>query len=145
MSDLALNPTVVPAMFEHAQRVYDTMHQASRKESVGERSILVYEGHLTGLFKKLLLPQPYYTKIKNMLVAMGCIEQLRRGGGNGTSKWVVWHAPELEAWKTTEAKRPSRGNAQTMHGQMIKDLASRVDKLEQVVEALLTIVNNKIA
>ena len=136
-----INPTVIPALYEHALRVYNAMRNEAVIESIEgsdpTRKFLVYDGHLTNLFKRLRLSVPYYTKIKNMLVSMGCIEQVRRGGGNGTSKWFLWYPPGLEAWKVAEAARPRRGNKQTVHDQQIKDLAARVAKLEMIVEQLL--------
>jgi len=136
-----VDPTIVPALYEHACRVYKAMEEQatwSTLEGVdSDRQFLLYEGHLTNLFRKLLLSVPYYTKIRNMLIALGCIEQVRRGGGNGTSKWVLWHAPALDAWKEVEARKPARGNTKTVQEQQIKDLNTRVAVLEQRMEVLI--------
>lgn len=123
-----------PALFEHAERVYKQMVAEATQDD--ELDLLVYEGHLTQLFRKLLLSTPYYTLIKNKLAAMGCIEQIRRGGGNGTSRWVLWKEPELEEWKATDSKRSRQGNKSLMQEQRVKDLTDRVLKLEEVVESL---------
>jgi len=131
----SLDLQVIPALYEHACRVYDEMYKHSSVEehqqgSMFTASLRVYDGHLTQLFKKLMLSVPYYTTIKNQLIGMGCIEQLRRGGGNATSKWVLWSRPELEAWKEFAPKKARRGNAtQQMQGQ-IKALHERVASLE---------------
>jgi len=128
--------TVIPALFEHAQKVYAAMlEKATPDEDYGNK--MVYEGHLTNLFKGLLLSVPYYTEIKNHLTAMGCIEQVRRGGGNGTSRWVLWKAPELSLWKDTPPARSHRGNKQTMQNQQLKDLANRVTRLETIIQGLM--------
>jgi hypothetical protein len=101
---------------------------------------MIYDGHLTNLFKKLRLAVPYYTQIKNQLTAMGCIEMMRRGGGNATSRWVLWKEPELEAWKAIIPSRPRRGNKTTILEQQIKDLTARTEKLEMVVSKLVAAV-----
>lgn len=101
-----------------------------------ELKTLVYEGHLTQLFRKLLLSVPYYTAIKNKLTAMGCIEQTRRGGGQGTSRWVLWKEPTLEEWKAAETRRPRQGNKTMMMEQRIKDLVAMNRLLEARNEAL---------
>jgi hypothetical protein len=121
-------------MFEHAQRVYAQMREeASYNEELKQ---FVYEGHLTQLFKKLLLSVPYYTAIKNRLAGMGCIEQIRRGGGNGTSRWVLWKEPELEEWKLAEVKRPRQGNKTMILEQRIKDMSDRMRQIEQTLELI---------
>ena len=135
MEEQRVDLTVVPAVFEHAVRVYREMEKHSAPDE--ETGLMVYEGHLTNLFKKLLLSVPYYTLIKNQLIGMGCIEQVRRGGGNATSKWVLWKEPELDAWKDFNPKRARRGNAtQQMAGQ-IKDLHERVVYLEGLCKGMM--------
>lgn len=130
---------VQPAMFEHAVRVYDAMALEAKLDDDFDQ--LVYEGHLTQLFKKLLLSTPYYTSIKNKLAAMGCIEQIRRGGGSGTSRWVLWRAPDLETWKAADARKPRVGNKFLAQEQRIKDLIkmcsdheARITQLEALLE-----------
>lgn len=133
--------TVVPALFEHAVRVYEEMKKNSEvDENYGDN--VVYEGHLTNLFKKLRLSVPYYTSIKNQLVGMGCIEQVRRGGGNATSRWVLWKEPDLAEWKDFAPARARRGNATTMMQAQIKALSDRVAKLEELCEYLARTMPN---
>jgi len=127
---------IVPAMFEHAQKVYAMMARQATFGRLEDGGLLTYEGHLTGLFKELRLSVPYYTTIKNHLTAMGCIEQTRRGGGNGTSRWVLWKEPELEAWKNTKPSRVRHGNKQTIIEQMVKDMAARMRDLEAAIDNL---------
>jgi hypothetical protein len=126
---------VLPAVFEHAQKVYKQMAEEATLDA--ELDKLVYEGHLTQLFRKLLLSVPYYTLIKNKLSAMGCIEQTRRGGGNGTSRWVLWKEPTLEEWKATDAKRARQGNKTMIQEQRIRDLTDRMRQLESKVDFLM--------
>lgn len=125
---------VVPALFEHACNVYKTMEDSSEMDDA--LGLRVYEGHLTNLFKKLLLSVPYYTEIKNRLISIGCIEQVRRGGGTAMSRWVLWKPPTLEEWKYASSRRPGRGNAVTVMQQQIKDLSALTRKLTTDVAML---------
>jgi hypothetical protein len=129
--------TVVPALYEHAVNVYEHMEAVARPEEVeGAGLQVVYEGHLTGLFRQLRLSVPYYTSIKNQLIGMGCIEQLRRGGGSAKSKWVLWKAPTLDDWKAFSPVRARRGTKTTVLEQQIRDLARRMGALEERIEYL---------
>ena len=119
--------TVIPAVFEHAQRVYEGMVAKAAPDG----DLLVYDGHLTALFRQLRLSVPYYTLIRRKLVAMGCIEQVRRGGGTATSRWVLWKAPELDEWKGTVSVRAERGNETSQLRQQVKVLHDRVTSLEE--------------
>jgi hypothetical protein len=123
----SLDLEIIPAMYEHAVRVYGAMAEKAKPDDDG---LLVYDGHLTGLFRMLRLSIPYYTTIKNRLIAMGCIEQLRRGGGSGTSRWVLWKTPELEEWRSVAPARAQRGSKTAQQDQAIRSLAERVTTLE---------------
>jgi hypothetical protein len=124
---------VTPALYDHACRVYKEMLKRSHTEEVEVsdpnddnfvliKEIDVYEGHLTRLFAELEIANPYYTKIRNVLVAQGCIDQLRRGGGVGLSKWILNHEPDEDSFKTMmERKRPPKGTLATLE-QRVKDL-----------------------
>lgn len=125
---------LIPAMFEHSVRVYVAM---AEKAKIDDEGLLVYDGHLTRLFISLRLSVPYYTQIKNQLIAMGCIEQTRRGGGSGTSRWVLWKAPDLGDWKMARPLRPTRGSKIAQQDQAIRTLAERVDKLETTIAGLI--------
>jgi hypothetical protein len=125
---------LVPALFEHACNVYKEM--VAQSEIDEELELVVYDGHLTNLFKKLRLSVPYYTEIRNRLISIGCIEQLRRGGGSATSRWVLWKEPDLDQWKYASSKKPGRGNAITVLQQQVKDLAGLVRQLRFDVDQL---------
>jgi hypothetical protein len=135
-----------PALYDHALRVYDQMLRESsveKNDSIIETSdgmppeVTIYTGHLTRLFAALEIANPYYTKIKDALVALNCIVQVRRGGGVATSKWVLLKAPTEELFSEyVERKRAP----QTKHYQLeqrVKDLThgfndvlDRIEKLE---------------
>ena len=126
-----------PKPFEHCSTVFEAMKKQAKPQVIEGEHALVYEGFLTQLFAKLGLAIPYYTKIMNYLKAMGCVQQLSRGGGNSPSRWALIEEP---TWDKFEAVDDSRSKSQTKLGQtadMTKNLARRVDALEQIVGALV--------
>jgi len=117
--------------------VFEAMRKKSTPTEIEGVHALVYEGYLTRLFGDLGLAIPYYTKIMNMLKAMGCVRQLARGGGQSPSRWELIKDP---TWDLYEPLEDTRSKSQTKLGQtsdMTKNLARRVDALEQLVEALV--------
>jgi hypothetical protein len=98
--------------------------------------VIVYEGFFTALItQKLNLSTPYYTSVKNALIRMGCISQLRRGGSTTPSQWELHWEPSLEAFTRTKGTKmvsPSKdkdGEAQLR--QQNNDLSKRVAALEK--------------
>jgi hypothetical protein len=139
VSDVPSEGPPTPALFDHAKRVYEEMLARSTKQFVGvpgghtasdDDLEDVYEGHLTRLFSDLGIANPYYSKIRDALVAQGCIEQLRRGGGSALSKWIICKEPDEETFRNAiEMKRAPKG-------------ATKV--LEQQVKGLKTMLNDAI-
>lgn len=139
---------VTPALFDHAKTVYEEMLKRSHKEPMqyndsegvtqlsDDREVDIYEGHLTRLFADLSIANPYYTKIKNALVGQNCIEQLRRGGGVGLSKWILHSPPTEDGFRQiAERKRATTGKDAILQ-QRIKDLTGMVNDLVGQVESL---------
>lgn len=134
---------LTPALFEHAKRLYEEMYKRSNREmdpagdggqTVGE--VDVYNGHLTRLFQELQIANPYYTKIMAALKGQGCIEQLRRGGGSATSKWLLKFPPEEEGFRAIlERKRPNRGKTHQLE-QRTSDLMRLMQSMQDEVDHL---------
>lgn len=119
-------------VYDHCKRVFEEMQSQARKEEDG----LIYEGHLTKLFANLQLPTPYYTTVMNHLKSMNCVEQLRRGGGNSPSRWVLIAEPNEEAFKSIEnVRRRSHGKVAGLE-QQVRDLTRQVNTLSTKVTAL---------
>lgn len=158
----------VPALYEHCVRAYETMLAEAtpvtravdiamlEDSNVQEASpathvrIVVYEGFLTQLVTgKLNLSVPYYSTIRKSLIRMGCIRQLRRGGGNTPSQWELIHAPTLDAFENADGGVPKTANQskfETMkltYDQQIQALASRVTELEDFRTAILEFLTDK--
>lgn len=149
MSDTTIEE-LTPALYDHSLRLYEAMLVKSHQESIetednqsdGEgmsptpKTVSVYEGHLTKLFAELGLPNPYYTKILDVLKGQNCIEQLRRGGGVAQSRWLLLEQPTEEGFKIlTERKRMPKGKVAIIE-QRTKDLMRQISALQDNVESL---------
>lgn len=130
------------AMYEHCCSVYDAMLKGAEKETEavadenGERGYTgnwVYEGHLTRLFQDLGIAAPYYSQVRDLLIKMGCVEQLRRGGGNARSRWRLVQQPTEELFAAADAmtKRPQGRVAALEQAQ--QQLLKRVARLEEAL------------
>jgi hypothetical protein len=130
----------MPAQFDHCMRVYAMMDSESRTEEVDgnpegmsvERK--VWEGHTTRIFNDLRLSTPYYTSVMAHLKRMGCVEQLRRGGGSATSLWLLIREPTLDLY---EKKGSGHVNPTTLTGRTaenernIRELNRKMDIILQ--------------
>lgn len=120
-----------PAMFYHCQKVYAEMlktAEAIPNESLEGPDILVYRGFTTKLFSGLGIAIPYYGKVLSILEDMGCISQLRRGGGTSPSEWALWKEPELAPFTTSLGViAPSRNS-------------TRLDRVETQYQELVTAI-----
>jgi len=139
-----------PALLEHMTNVYNAMKGKAREETIdngwedegtGLKSgptdtILVYEGHLTGLFAELGMSTPYYTSIMKALKAMGCVDQVRRGGGAALSKWQLNYPPTAEGYAAYENNRvPNRRQGEIAAlKQQVRDLHGRLAVLESILQ-----------
>src|SRR5690348_16529377 len=95
-------------MVTHCTNVYDSMKAESEIKEVEGSRMLVWEGFLTHLTSELDLPTPYYTRLRRDLIRMGCINQLRRGGGTTPSLWQVIKPPTLDLYLSTAHTRSER-------------------------------------
>jgi hypothetical protein len=130
-----LGPGVMPTLYEHCCKTYKAMF-AKAKDYVAEGGIemVVYEGMFTALItQELHFSNPLYTKIREALVSMGCIKQLRRGGNNTPSQWELLHEPSEEAFTRYMTKKAK--------GKVTKTEPDKYDILQQQVKALTNRVN----
>lgn len=120
-------------LFDHCVKVYKAMTDESHLDQIDGQPVRVYEGHLTKLVADLNLAAPYYTSTKNALIDMGCISQLRRGGGTAQSKWILIMWPTEELFnETPELNKPGKGKMAVIE-QQLRDVKKRMDRLEQAV------------
>jgi hypothetical protein len=145
------NKEPLVALYDHAVRTYEAMLQHSERQTLDEGEVpeivLVYEGFLTKLLKEeLQLAVPYYTSVTRALIAMGCVRQLRRGGGNSPSSWQLITAPTRERFETMKSRKRVKTDTERNIDNLVqrtRDLTKRVSTLEGQVGALLQEVLNK--
>ena len=125
----ALEPgTAPPANFEHCQNVYKAMLSNSTRIE----GVIVYSGFLTKLItQELSLSVPFYTSLMRELKRMGCVKQLKRGGGTAPSEWELVKAPTLDDFMEA---RPAKAPANDRLGA----LSQRVGTLERQLQEMKT-------
>lgn len=143
---------VAPALFHHAKAVYERMLMQSRlvrvdketddDEPSEEGDMVVYEGALTALVtQQLHLSIPYYTHVTRALKAMGCIKQLRRGGGQGLSQWQLLQEPTEELFQQinpeTNVAMRRRASRNEVIEQRLKDITDRIEVLEDFMQQII--------
>jgi hypothetical protein len=131
---------LTPMMWDHIKDIFTAMNERAQDEDLHQGDELVdpetqrvYTGHLTSLFAELQKPAPYYTDIMTALKAMGCVEQLRRGGGSAESKWVICYPPTEEGYlaylnNRSGSKKP--GKVEILE-QQVRTLSTRVQDIEE--------------
>lgn len=147
---MATTPTdesAPPALFDHCVNTYRTMLKEAKSvahfdpaaSTESSKQVIVYEGFLTQLVTgKLNLSVPYYTSVRKRLMDMGCIRQLKRGGGTSPSQWELIYEPTLEAFMNSHSSsKVAKQNKESMLKEQIVNLSARVSDLETTVEAIL--------
>lgn len=139
-----------PALFEHCCRAYEAMLAEARRIPVVTGSDdesaynIVYEGFFTRLITgKLNLSTPYYSSIRDALMNMGCIRQLRRGGSTTPSQWELIREPSLEAFMNQmPTKTPKQTKEDATQAQILA-LADRLSHVETTQEATTAFLAKK--
>lgn len=133
----------LPAIYKHCCTAYEKMMEESTEEETPDGKVVkVYKGFLTQLVKDMGFSVPYYSHIRAELVRMDCIRQLKRGGGNSHSQWLLVQPPSPELFKfviTNSTKKSSRRTNE----QRLNDLNERVSVLEHNVNALISALSEK--
>jgi hypothetical protein len=117
----------LPVMYEHCCKAYKAMLAAAHKS--GED--VIYEGFITALFtQELHLSVPYFSSIRKNLQDMGCIRQLKRGGGSARSIWLLVTEPTEELF-VKKFPRPVYGpDRRKQQDQQYQQVINRLNKLE---------------
>lgn len=125
---------MIKAVYGHCENVYKAMLKESHTITHGGETAVVYEGFLTRLFNDLGLSMPHYSSVMTELKRMGCVEQIKRGGGGGKSQWRMLHAPTVEEFENAPVTTSLR--AQKLQAdlyQRVRDIEKRLEDLETAV------------
>jgi hypothetical protein len=148
-------PDVKPSPLLHCEKVYFKMRQDATETYEGEVPMVVWEGFTTRLLKELELAVPYYSTIRTALMKMGCIKQLRRGGGTSPSQWELIKEPTLALWhemleqdptipaSTQTGSAASKSDVRIL-GAKLSDLTERVEKVEENLKYLVNLFNEQL-
>lgn len=116
------------ALFTHCEQVYKEMVATAEATEAGD---LIYTGFTTKLFKRLGLSVPYYSQVLTELKRMGCIQQIKRGGGSAPSIWLLIGEPDEKSFESLpEISRYALGGRkiQVEFDQRIRNLEERLAK-----------------
>lgn len=121
-----------PALYQHCVNTYQAMlSEASSRQDDQDNEIIVWEGMFTALItSKLHLSVPYYTQITRALKRMGCIRQLKRGGGSAPSMWELITEPTEELFRNKMPQRKVQTDRIGMLQNQINDINRRLLILE---------------
>lgn len=142
MTDNEAFEVSVSQNFKYSCQVYKVMEREAQyvKADDGKpgTTIHVWEGFFTKLITEQIgLSVPYYSTIRRELLRMGCIRQLRRGGGSSPSQWELLQPPTEELWHSAPAKKHQAGSKQAANEGQINDLVRRVNRMEENFEVLM--------
>lgn len=134
------------SLFFHCNDVYEKMmtHSKEVETEDGMGTMIIYEGHLTHLFtREMHLSTPYYTKVTRALKRMGCIRQVRRGGGPQPSQWEMIRNPTRSSFEYDKPKPEKQGSTKI---EMLEDQMMQHNKRLQALEdALMGIVQEEVS
>jgi len=130
----------MPQMYNHCVAVYKAMDKTARPMTSEDTadgkagpSRRVWVGFFTKLINEDLgLAVPYFTSVRNNLIAMGCIAQIARGGGTHPSTWELIREPTEELFNAKGTIR-TNSKAAVMEGQ-IRDLDARLKAVEKLLQ-----------
>jgi hypothetical protein len=107
-------------------------------EAGEEKTIIVWEGMLTQFITgELHLSVPYYTKITQALKRMGCVQQLKRGGGTAPSIWELITEPTEELYKNKLAPKKKGVGKDYQFQQQLDDMNRRISIMERAFAKLI--------
>jgi hypothetical protein len=134
------------ALYDHCMEIFEEMEREAvpeeekvvlegdevtpDHESIEGTGYMIWTGHTTHLFSRLGKATPYYTSVMDALKKMGCVEQLKRGGGNSMSKWRLVRKPEEEFFHEAEKRKsPTQGSQKALE-QQVRAMNIRITALE---------------
>lgn len=133
MSEFDDFEVTVPQNYNYCCKVYELMEAEQVPVKADDGSLMrVWEGFFTKLItERLQLSVPYYSAIRGHLIRMGCIKQLRRGGGSSPSQWELLRPPSEALWHSAPVRKGHVTSRQEMSDSQINDLTKRMSRMEE--------------
>jgi hypothetical protein len=126
------------ALYGHCLITYQTMLSEATGIVDDDNTIIVWEGMLTRLItSQLNLSVPYYTAVTKALKRMGCIRQLKRGGGTAPSQWELLMEPTEELFINALPKRIPKMDRYEGIQMQLDAQNNRILKLEKILENII--------
>jgi len=132
--------TTPAALYIHCVNVYNAMIREAKivelSEPDEEGDLVVWEGMLTALItQKMNLSVPYYTHVTRALKRMGCIRQLKRGGGTAPSQWELITDPTPDLFEKAQPPKVDKPTDKySLLQQQVTDQNKRILNLEKALE-----------
>lgn len=130
---------LVSQVFRNCADVYDLMRKESKElqAEAGAPPMHVWEGFFTKLITdRMGFSVPYYSSIRSNLMRMGCIRQLRRGGGSSPSQWQLLREPTEQLWYDAPQRKSPNASKQEETLHQLADLIRRIERLEENFDVL---------
>jgi hypothetical protein len=127
-------------MLQQAKAIttHDSALDEANNEDASQSTMIVWEGFLTRFItEEMHLSIPYYSSVTLALKRMGCIRQLRRGGGSSPSQWELIREPTEERFNDTEPKKVAKVTKLTMLQEQINAQEVRIKALEDILETII--------
>lgn len=94
----------------------------------------LWQGYVSDVFEVLGISLNQYSQLMGLLRHMGCIERLRKGGGNTESIWRVIAPPTEDIYEAAK---------KTYHDKDVPNLNERLTKLEEDIRRIKNDVDSR--
>jgi len=126
------------ALYGHCSITYQTMLSEATAIVIDDRTIVVWEGMLTRLItSQLNLSVPYYTAVTKALKRMGCIQQLKRGGGTAPSQWELLKEPTEELFANAMPNKVPKMDKYQAIQEQLDSQNNRILALEKILANII--------
>lgn len=100
--------------------------------------MVVWEGFLTRFItEEMHLSVPYYSSVTLALKRMGCIRQLRRGGGSSPSQWELITEPTTDLFDNALPSKLVPVSKTSQLQEQVDTLETRLKLIEDILENII--------
>lgn len=97
-----MNVIVMASLFDHTERFYQALYDASELESLDGVETRIYRGKVTDLYKSLSISQTHYSNIRSALIDLGCMVMVRQGARDFDTVIALYRKPEKEVFEARQ-------------------------------------------